>query len=138
PVLLDYVPFAPDELVRQEVQLALDALAFDPTGKPDPALVAALKDSDPFKRAAATEALARSGPAGKALAVPLLRDPHPRVRLQLVLALAEAGERDAVPVLIDLLGILSPDLAWSAQEPLLRLADESTSLPVVGGALTPD
>lgn len=136
-VLLDYLPFAPNDLVRQEVQLTVNALALGEAAKHKPALLQALQDADPFKRASAGEALTCVGPAGKTLAAPLLRDPNPRVRLQIALALAEAGERDAVRVLIDLLAVLPPDVAWSAQEPLLRLADDDTSLPVIGGSLTP-
>jgi hypothetical protein len=134
-VLLDYVPFAPTEPVRQEVQLTLNALAAG--DKPEPVLLEALKDPDPARRAAAGEALARSGPAGKALAVALLRDLSPRVRLRLGVALAEAGERQAVPVLIALLAELPTDLGWAALDPLLRLADDEPPLPVLGGTQAP-
>jgi hypothetical protein len=135
--LLDYVPFAPDELVRQEVQIGLNAFAAESAGKPDATLFAALKDAEPFKRAAAVEALARSGPGGRELTIGLLRDPSPRVRLQVALALAEAGDRDAVSALIDLLAVLPPSLAWSAQEVLLRLPDDDAPLPVLGGSTAP-
>ncbi len=135
-VLLDYAPYAPDELVRQELQLAINDLA----GTDGELLRAAVRGDDPLRRAAAGEALARGGAAGKALARPLLRDPSPRVRLPIGLALAELGEADAVPVLIELLAVLPPDLAWSAQELLLRLPDDDALalLPVLGGPLPPD
>src|SRR5207248_139198 len=104
-VLLDYLPFAPNDLVRQEVQLTVNALALGDAARHQPGLLQALQDADPFKRASAGEALTRAGPGGKTLAAPLLRDPNPHVRLQIALAFAELGERDAVQVLIDLLAV---------------------------------
>jgi hypothetical protein len=61
-VLLDYVPWAPSEAVTREVQAALAEIA-DASGKQDPALVRALKDRDPQRRAAAAAALGRDGGA---------------------------------------------------------------------------
>jgi hypothetical protein len=50
--LLNYLPSAPDEAVAQEVQAALSAVALQ-NGKPNSALLQALKDKDPQRRAAA-------------------------------------------------------------------------------------
>jgi hypothetical protein len=58
--LLGYLPWAPDERVTREVQEALAAVAVQ-DGKEDPVLVAALKDADPQRRAAAAAALGRDG-----------------------------------------------------------------------------
>jgi hypothetical protein len=54
----------------------------------------------------------------------LLQDAEPAVRLRAALALAAAGERAAVPVLIDLLAVLPADQAGPAQEALYQLAGD--------------
>jgi hypothetical protein len=133
-ILLDYLPYASDDLVRQELQLAINNLA---TTTRTPALPAMLKDADPIKRAGAAEALARADADARVLASGCLTDANPRVRLQVALALADQAERAAVPVLTELLAVLPQDLAWSAQECLLRLVDDESDLPVVGGPLSP-
>lgn len=61
-VLLAYLPSAPTEAVAQEVQSTLHAVALR-EGKPDNALVQALEDKDPQRRAAAAAALGRNGQA---------------------------------------------------------------------------
>jgi hypothetical protein len=102
-VLLKYLPSAEDELVADEVRAALVALAVR-DGKPDPALVAALSDKMPLKRAVAAEALCRGGAAGERPAIrKMLQDPDALVRLHVGLALAAGGEKEALPVLIELL-----------------------------------
>jgi len=65
-VLLSYLPSAPDEAVAHEVRAALAAVAFR-DGKPDPALLHALKDTDPQRQAMAA---ALVGPSGNARTVP--------------------------------------------------------------------
>jgi hypothetical protein len=60
--LLDYGPWAPDEVVAREVRGALAALV-DEGGKRNPALLAALKDRDPWRRGAAAAALGQDGGA---------------------------------------------------------------------------
>src|SRR5262249_18782112 len=57
-VLLNYLPSADDESVASEVRVVLGTLAVH-EGKADPALVAALADPNPARRAAAGSALAR-------------------------------------------------------------------------------
>src|SRR5947209_4641300 len=59
-VLLDYLPNAPGEGVVDEVCGALAAVALS-GGKPDPALLKALDDKLPARRAAAAVALVRAG-----------------------------------------------------------------------------
>lgn len=65
-VLLAYLPSAPDEAVAQETRAALAAVAFR-DGKPDKALLQALKDKDPQRQAVAA---ALVGPGGNAQEVP--------------------------------------------------------------------
>src|SRR5262249_9403658 len=74
-VLLAYLPFAEDETVADEVARALAAVALR-DGKPDPALVHALQDKVPLRRAVAAEVLCRAGgPSERAAVRPLLQDP---------------------------------------------------------------
>jgi hypothetical protein len=61
-VLLAYLPEAADDTVAGEVRAALAAVA-TVDGKPNPALVQALKDNDPLRRTAATAALGKDGGA---------------------------------------------------------------------------
>jgi HEAT repeat protein len=122
--LLAYAPFADDETVADEVRTALAALAVH-DGKPDPALVAALTDKAPARRSAAAVALWRGNAAGERDAVrKLLEDPDAGVRLRVALALVAGREKEAVPVLIALLGDLPPNKAWQAEDVLYRLAED--------------
>ena len=112
--LLDYLPFADNDLLVEEVQTALTALAMK-DGKPEPALVQALADKLSLRRAASAEALVRSGGAAERVAVrKLLKDPDATVRLRTAVALASAREKEALPVLIDLLGELPAEQTWPA------------------------
>src|SRR5262245_2475293 len=85
--LLAYLPFAEDETFL-EMQSAMAALAVR-DGKPDPALVIALGDSQPLVRATAAEALVRANDIKSRPAVrKLLTDADMNVRLRVALALA--------------------------------------------------
>jgi hypothetical protein len=102
-VLLAYLPFAEDVSVTEEILAALTPLAVK-GGKADPAVLKALDDKTPIRRAAAAEALCRSGVADlRARARTLLKDPDGLVRLKLGLAMVENKEKEALPVLIALL-----------------------------------
>jgi HEAT repeat protein len=122
-VLLNFAPFAADDSVVEEVCRALPAVAVR-GGQPEPALVAALKDKVPLKRAAAGAALACADVKAQLPAVrALLRDPEPAVRLRVALALVtERRDKDAVAPLIDVLALLPPDRLARAEEILIRLA----------------
>src|SRR5262249_62117951 len=73
--LLDYIPFAEQEYLAEEIRTALTALAVR-DGKPDPVVVEALADRQAARRAAAGVALTRAGGAGKLPALPQpLQDP---------------------------------------------------------------
>ena len=130
--LLEYAPYAEDEVIGEEVLGALAALAAQ-DGKPDKTLIAALGDRQPQRRAVAIEALCRAGLAARSPEVRgLLKDSDPQVRLRAALALATAHERDALPVLIDLLPQLPQTGAWQAEDLLLRLAGEQAPLIDLG------
>jgi HEAT repeat protein len=123
-VLLAYLPFAEDDLVADEVTRALGAIAVR-DGKPDPALVQALQDKAPLRRAVAAEVLCRAGgPQERAAVRRLLQDPRPNVRLRAALALGEARDAEAVGVLIALLGELSPDQSRQVEDFLRDLGGE--------------
>jgi HEAT repeat protein len=131
-VLLAYLPDAEGEDGAAEAETALAAVAIR-DGKPEPAVLAALSDSSARRRAAAAEALCRAGGAEGLTAVhKLLGDADLSVRLRAATALAAAGHKDAVPVLIDLVTRLPREHSWQAQEVLVRLAGESAPQTVAG------
>ena len=122
--LLAYIPFSDDEIVQAEVQLALNAVAFQ-DGKPEPIVVRALTDAQGSRRAAAAEALCLGGDRDHLATIrKLLADSEPSVRLKTSLALAGIGERDAVPTLIELIGQLPSAQSDVAEEYLQRVAGE--------------
>jgi HEAT repeat protein len=123
-VLLAYLPFADEDTVFEEVRGALAAVAVR-DGKADPNLVAALADKLPVRRGVAAEALALGGALDQRPAVrKLLKDPDGDVRLRVALALATARDRDAVPVLIDLMGELPFEKGLQAETFLREVAGE--------------
>ncbi|HZV05734.1 MAG TPA: HEAT repeat domain-containing protein [Gemmataceae bacterium] len=122
--LLAFAPYADEEATLPEVQLALNVVAFK-DGKPELAVVRALSDPQATRRAAAAEALCLGGDRAHLPAIrKMLADSEPAVRLKAALALAGTGQRDAVPVLIELLNELPTAQAEPAEEYLQRLAGE--------------
>ena len=130
--LLAYLPFAENESVLEDVQAALTAVA-QPDGKPDPALIAALKAPVALRRAAAAEALAGVEEATtRAQVMKLLKDGDAFVRLRTALALVAKNEKAGVPVLIDSLDKLPVNQAWLAEDMLLRIAGEGAPKAPLG------
>jgi hypothetical protein len=126
--LLAYIPCADDENVAEEVRGALASLALK-DGKVDPLVLAALDDASAARRAAAGVALARGGEENRLAVKKLLADKDPMVRLRIGLALLALKDKDAVPVLIDLLGKLPREDFWPIEEMLYRIAQDKA--PVV-------
>ena len=123
--LLAYLPFAEDDVEVAEIQNALTTLAIH-LGQAEAALVRALDDKIALRRAVAGVALCRArGSLGAPDARRLLHDPEAIVRLHLALALAELRDKEAIPVLIDLLGESSDDQSWQAEDFLRRIAGDS-------------
>jgi hypothetical protein len=123
-VLLNYLPFAADQQVTDGLCKSLGAVAVV-DGKVEPCVLQALADKIPIKRAAAAEACARAGLADQLPVVRgLLRDDDPGVRLRVALALVPFKEREILPVLIDLLGYLTPEELWPVEDILARLAGD--------------
>lgn len=133
-VLLNYLPFADNDSVAEEVRLGLAELAVV-DGKTDPVLVVGLTSKNPVLRAGAGEALARARANDQKQAVrALLKDPDCLVRARVGLALVLAGDREAMPVLVEHLADMPLTLAWQTEDILLRLAEGKNppGLPVAG------
>jgi HEAT repeat protein len=130
--LLAFLPGPYDDRVHDEIQAAL-VVAARLNGELNPAVLRALTARTPERRTAAAVALCRCGAGEQVPAVrKLLHDPEASVRLCVAQELASGGERQAVPVLIDLLAQLPAEQAEQAEECLYRLAG-STAPPVVLG-----
>jgi hypothetical protein len=129
-VLLDFIPSVENDSVAEEVRAALVVLAVR-DGKPAKPLLDALDDPVSARRGIAVETLSRAGLAQQQPEVRrLLHDPDPSVRERAALALALAREKEALPVLIDLLAQLPTVRARQVESVLLRLAGNTA--PAVG------
>ncbi len=123
-VLLAYLPFADEDAVFDEVRGALAAVAVR-DGKADPNLVKALDDKLPVRRGVAAEALALGGAIDQRPAIrKLLKDRDVDVKLRVALALSASRDREAVPILIDLMGELPLDKGLQAETYLREVAGE--------------
>lgn len=130
--LLEYAPFADDDIVEDALLTALSQLR---DVNSEAALRLALRSPSPPRRAAAAYALAKSKDDRTRAAVQvLLQDPEAQVRLRTAQALTALGDRSAVPVLIDLLVSGPPQIVWQAEDLLLRLADERPPIFAGGGS----
>lgn len=130
-VLLDYLPDAEDNLVAEEVRLAVAAIAGHESTA-DPTLLAALHDAQPEKRSAAGVALCRRGAEKHRPAIrKLLDDSDTDVRHRTALALLAAGEKEALLTLIDLLPVLAAPAAWMTLDLLYQAAGvEGPAVPL--------
>lgn len=123
-VLLNYLPNAEDDSLAQQAQQALNVLAGQ-EGPPDPALIRALQEPSPRRRVAAAEALC-GAPSPEALPSvrKLLTDPDALVRARVAQSLARARDREAIPVLIALIGELPAEQAQPIEDYLRSLASD--------------
>jgi HEAT repeat protein len=128
--LLAYLPNAEEEERTEEVRQALGQLSLR-DGRADPVLLRGLSDARPPLRIAAAEALiAGGGTESRIAARKLLADEALLVRRQVALALARAGEREAVAVLIDLLAALPAEQREQVEASLYTLAgDRAPDMP---------
>ncbi len=123
-VLLTYLPAAEAGPIVEDVAGTLSALAYR-DGKPHPALLQALNDSVPLRRAVAAAALChKDRPEVWSAVRKLLNDSRPLVRLRVAMALVQADDLEAVPILIDLLAEVPPPHHKPAEELLRQLAGE--------------
>lgn len=131
--VLGFVPNAADDEVLEEVWYALDSLAGN-SGRLDPALVRALADPVPARRAVAACIVGRRGSAEQRVAVRrLLADPEPMVRLRAAQGLLAGQDRAALATLVALLDEAEVQVSWQAEE-LLHWAAGDTAPDVVVGA----
>jgi hypothetical protein len=130
--LLAFLPGPYGEWVDDEIQNALVGLV-SPDAGGNAVLLRSLTSPVPARRTAAAVTLCRCGGPVYAPAVRLLlHDRDPSVRLPVARELASVGERQAVPVLIDLLGQLPFELAEQVEELLYRLAGPQAPLTLLG------
>jgi hypothetical protein len=129
-ILIRYLPFASDPMVVDEICKTLGEVAVV-NGNVEPILVKSLTDQVAIKRGAAGEALARANVKDELANVKnLLKDKDITVRYRVCMAMMSLEDKDIVPVMIELLGELSPNQLWPIEEALLRLAGEKS--PNVG------
>jgi hypothetical protein len=132
-VLLAFLPDIADAAEEDRIVAALTALGVR-DGNVAPALLAALRDKLPVRRAIAAEILAAVGDANQRAAVrKLLTDADRGVRLHVAVALTCARDKVAVPVLIDVAADMSRDQTREAQELLRLLAGANAPRAVPGG-----
>jgi hypothetical protein len=123
-VLLAYIPSVVSPTVLDEVQAALAAIAMK-DGRAHQAIVDALADKLALKRAIAAVALIKTGGADeRTKARQLLKDGEDEVRFRVGIALAVAKDKQAVPVLIELLLKLPEEQGRDVEDVLIRLADD--------------
>ncbi len=123
--LLAFLPGVEDEWVSVELLRALLVVGVK-DGVRDPVLAKALEDKEPLRRAAAAYVIGRCPPGQREAVRRLLADADARVRFEAADALVRGGDKDAVPVLIALLGDGPLPLGWRAQDILQRLAGEKS------------
>jgi hypothetical protein len=121
-ILLAYCPFANEEQVLAQIKSTLASLA----ASPGPAQTAALKsltDKEAIiRQVAAVALLLADGKKHQALVRPLLKDPDATVRLHVALNLVPLQDKELVPALVGVLGELSRQEVWPAEEVLIQLA----------------
>jgi HEAT repeat protein len=123
--LLAYVPFADDETMELDVLNVMCALSVR-RPKIHPALLAALRDDMPARRAAAAFVLGKVGTRADCQeSRKLLDDPNLKARLRAAQGLLAAKDKAAIPVLVDLLD-KSPSLDFGMQveDALTQVAGE--------------
>jgi HEAT repeat protein len=132
PTFIDYLGNTSDQDIEEEIYYGLDALALR-DGRVHPALLGALRNSSPARRAVAACILGRAGDAKQKEDVRrLLTDPDSKVRLRAAQGLLASKDTAAVPVLLGLLDEPSVEIGWQAEELLHWIAGEEGPDLVVG------
>lgn len=128
-VILNYLPFAADDMVKDELKLAL-VLLTKQSKKADPALIESLSDkvSTIRRQFAAETILLASAKEQLPKAIELLQDPKVQVRMRVALAMLEQKEnatrKKAIDALVKDLGKIPVDQIWEVENILLQLASE--------------
>ncbi len=129
--LLGYLPFAESDEATNQIIDILATIGVS-AGKGNEALVKALEDRLPERRAAAATALCR----GKATLnldelKKALRDKDTTVQLRAAQGLAQLGYKKSIPALIALLKDLPLDQCWEVEDYLSRIAGEKAPSEIV-------
>jgi hypothetical protein len=134
--LLAFLPGPYDASVTEAIHDTLVAVA-RLNGGPAPVFVASLTSPTPARRIAAAVTLCRLSSVEHWPAVrKLLHDRQTDVRVQVAVELTTAGDKEAVPTLIELLAQLPVEQAGPVEELLYRLAGASS--PQVSLSNSPD
>jgi hypothetical protein len=130
--LIGFLPVADTEVVAEAIRQSLISLAVAKDGKADPAIVAALTDTSPIRRAAAYVALTEGGDAGERIHIKdaypklkeaVLKDTDPEAKFTGLWTLAmTTREKEFIPELIDLIPKIGRGRIWQLEELLLLLA----------------
>ncbi len=133
--LLNYLPLAEDDVVADDVRLALAGLAMK-DAKPDAVLAASMDSKEVVKRSAALEAFARGG--DKAMRDQIRKrmatETDAEIKLRIAIALVSiAKNKDVVEDMIRLMAEAPPESAWRAEEILICLAGEKGPTTTLGG-----
>lgn len=131
PTLLGFMPVSDSLAVTEQIQATLTAAAVV-DGKPDPALLEALKSSNPLRRTAAAIAFVEGAPAADK---GRLKDVYPKVlelakteksaaqKFKIVKALLlVAKENEAVALLIDMIPEMARGQIWQTEDLLGQIA----------------
>src|SRR5262249_44383338 len=102
-------------------------------GEADVALVAAARNEQPARRAAAAYALSRAGSSQRPAVERLLADHDAQVRFQAAAGLVRKRDKSGIPGLIGLLGEEWRETVWQAEDLLSRLAPGRTPAVSLGG-----
>ncbi len=130
PGLLAQLPYSLDNETQDRIWFGLQSLCANTVS---PLVVETLHDPVPIRRALAGCLVGRGGDKKQlAMVRPLLRDENPLVRLRTAQGLLGRGDKDAVPVLIDLLNESSTEVTWQAEELLHWEAGESAPPETIG------
>ncbi len=131
--LLGFLPLADTDALADDIRTALVALAVR-DGAAEPALVAALTDPSPLRRATAYVALVEGGPATERIRIKdayakvkeaVRADPDPDSKFRGLWALVmTTREKEFVPDLIGSIPQLPRGRIWQLEEFLLQLAGE--------------
>ncbi len=130
--LIRCLPYTRDAAVEKEIWFGLDQLARK-KGRIDPALMIALTDERPARRAlAACVVGARGNAEERKAATALLDDPDAGVRLRAAQGLLAARHKEGIPTLIRLLEDPVIENCWQAEELLCWAAWTKAPGDVVG------